>query len=380
MLTDAPESGATEEAVDEATADLTTEQEVVELDTDIMSDDAFSAFMAEQLGGSDYAEEVQELPTQESVAHEQADELSEEGAELPPTEQEALDENPEVTETQGMTFTVDGQEITVTDEADIKRLVERGLNSAVEAKQALPAQQLAQMLANNKLTDPNQLNHLIDIANGDPAAIRKLIKDKGIDPYDLASPDGEEANAEEYKPNDHTVKPETVALNKVLDSLQDSEHFSTTADVVMEQWDEASRAEFMANPSHFTALNNQVADGTYEAISTEMKKLDILGKLPAGRTQFELYRQVGDMMYAEKRLPGQEAQEVKPAAPAVVEEGPTPEQRLQKAAQEKRKRAVAPSRSIPSTRSTNQVPVSDKVYSVSDEDFIKQTAHLFNTM
>ena len=378
MTTEAPEIGATEEVTQEV-ADLqnteVTETEVVELDVDGMDDAAFTEFMNSQLEGNYEQTEI----TEELEAAQSAEDADlEDGA--PESEESELDDEAVAekdTESAGMTFNVNGQEITVTDEADIKRLVERGLQSAVEAKQNLPAQQLAQMLANNKLDDPNKLNMLIDVANGDTAALRKLIKDNNIDPYDLASRDGDTDDADEYKPKDHTVKAETLALNKVLDSLQDSEHFSTTADVVMEQWDAASRQEFMDNPNNFTILNNQVADGTYEAISNEMQKLDIMGKLPAGRTQFELYRQVGDMMYANNLLPGQTPKEVK--ADVVDNAEPTPEQRLQQAAQQKRKRAVAPSRSVPQTKTNQRATVPD-AFSGSDAEFLKQTEHLFNSM
>ncbi|MDC0644072.1 hypothetical protein OAP32_00680 [Crocinitomicaceae bacterium] len=381
MTTEAPEIGATEEVTQEVTdlqnTEVTAEAEteVAELDVDSMDDTAFNEFMNSQLEGNYEQTEI----TEEPEAAQSAEDADLEDGTAESEESELDDETvtEKDAESTGMSFNINGQEITVTDEADIKRLVERGLTSAVEAKQNLPAQQLAQMLANNKLDDPNKLNMLIDVANGDTAALRKLIKDNNIDPYDLASRDGDADETDEYKPKDHTVKAETLALNKVLDSLQDSEHFSTTADVVMEQWDKSSRQEFMDNPNNFTILNNQVADGTYEAISNEMQKLDIMGKLPAGRTQFELYRQVGDMMYANNLLPGQTPQEVK--AEVVDNAEPSPEQRLQQAAQQKRKRAVAPSRSVPQTKTNQRATVPD-AFSGSDAEFLKKTEHLFNSM
>ena len=375
MLTGAPETGATEEVVDN-TADLevvenSTEQELpAEVDLDNLSDEDFTAYLNSQLDGTDAQDSTEDTETQTSL---------DDSAEVTETDIAAEDEEVEETDTEqqvGYSFNIAGQDITVTDEADIKRLIERGLQSAVDAKATLPAQQLAAMLANNKLDDPKQLSQLIDMANGDQAALKAFLKSKGIDPYDLASADDEEV---EYKPKDHTVKPETLELNRVLDSLQDSEHFPTTADIVMDQWDEASRQLFMKNPKNFTVLNNQVADGTYAAIAKEMAKLEIMGTLPAGDTQFEIYRIVGDRMYANNLLPGQTSEVTESAKPAEVEQQQTAEQRLQAAAKQQRKRAVAPNRSIPKTQTTTQMGPTD-AFSGTDEDFLKATQHLFNSM
>ncbi len=399
MTTKAPDTSATEEAnVDNTNADLTglpggeegidgpndqrlnapagPDQDT----TEQMDDAAFTEFMNAQLGDVPHVEtsvETETVADGQEASLPATDKTDASDAEnLPEVEAEA------VTDGQAYTFKIDGQDITVSDPADINRLLERGLNSAAEAKLALPAQKLAQMLSNNKITTDAQLNHLLDIANGDKGALRQLLKDKGIDSYDLASPEGEAKAEDEYKPTDHTVTDNTIALNRVLDSLQDSESFATTADVVMEQWDPVSRQVFMDNPNNFKVLNAQVADGTYEVINTEIKKLGIMGKLPAGESQFQIYQLVGNTMYANKQLPGQTPEAVAETnlQPETVPAQLTPEQRLQQAANvQKRKRAVAPNRSVPN-HTTQQVAAPSDVYASSDDDFIKATQHLFNSM
>ena len=344
-----------------------------EVSTDELSDEDFSKFMDSQLGNPDFEEVANIDPATTD--------------ELPAVEEELVDDSVDplvADDSTGPSYTikVDGQDITVTDPADINRLLERGLNSAAEAKANLPAQKLAQMLANNKLTDTATLSRLIDISKGDRGALIALLKEQDIDPYSLVNSAGDEEAA--YKPTDHSVSDGQIELNQVLDSLQDSEAFATTADVVMEKWDTKSRQTFMDNPKNFTILNNQVADGTYKAISDEMKKLDMLGKLPQGDTQFDVYKLVGDQMFSESMLPGQTA----PAAsekiaqqPVTEPAQPTAEQRLQQAAKlQQRKRAVAPSRSVPQKQTNHQIASEQFVNSSSDEEFIAQTSHLFNSM
>jgi hypothetical protein len=344
-----------------------------EINTDDMDDAAFQLFMDSQLG------DAPNEPTQNANTDEKAqntDDATGEPAEV------IVEKVEDPTVEGGYKFRIGGQDIEVSDPADIQRLIERGLHSAADAKAAMPAQKLAQMLANNKLTDPAQINRLIDIANGDEGALKQLLKEKDIDPYSLAIAEGDE-DAGDYKPTDHSVTEKTVKLNKELDSLQDSEHFSKTADIVMEQWDEVSRQVFMDKPENFTTLNNQVADGTFDAISGEIQKLDMMGKLPTDGTQFEIYRMVGDQMFEKKMLPGQTP--VAPESTPAAENSPeqlTAIQRLQQAADtQRRKRAVAPNRSVPQTQTQKQSAISQQeIYSSSDEEFLAKTQHLFKSM
>ncbi len=350
-------------------ADVVSEQEHIEPSTDEMTDDEFESYMSNLMSGV--------VPEQADTTD--TDTEPEEESELVDTadldETDSTDTEGEPTKTDGYTFKVDGQDITVSDPEDIKRLVERGLHSAAEQQRIQPVRQVTAMLEKNELLDEDKLNFLIDVANGNPDAIRKLVTDKGIDPYSLVNDD---EDTKEYSPTDHRVSQGQLKLDDVINEIQDTPTFSQTANVVMEQWDDASKQTFLDNPQYFTVLNKQVADGTYDKIQNEMKSQKLLGKAPDNMSDFDLYLHVGDSLFN-----GKQTEATTEPAPVEQQAEESAEAKLQEASEiQRRKRAVAPSRSIPSKPKpqTNIGSTPNEIYSGSDEDFIKRTAHLFNNL
>ena len=73
---------------------------------------------------------------------------------------------------------------------------------------------------------------MIDLQNGDKAAIAQFLKDQDIDPLDLNTTD-----TEEYKSNDHTVTEKELDLDLALDDIRDTKSFEQTLNIVSNDWE-----------------------------------------------------------------------------------------------------------------------------------------------
>lgn len=360
-------------AIEHTTADTS----IQNVDTSTMSDEDFSKFMDDSLSGSTFEPtDTSVVETGEESTTSDADAATEaSSSETANTDVETSESDDTKSDDTGtMVFNINGQEIKVSDQEDVKRLVERGLQSAADMQKLTPLKQVGAMLENNKLMDTAKLNQLIDIANGDEKAIKALLKEKEIDPYSLVPEEGEV----DYEANDHSVSQDQIALNDVLNRIEGTESFNKTANIVMQTWDEDSRNFFLGAPANLEVLNNQVADGTFDTINNEIQSRKLMGKLPAGMNDFQIYLQIGEELF------NQDAPQSDATGNIDSTQSDTdPQVRLQQASdRERRKQAIAPTRSVEAAPQTqhNVDSTAQEVYSGSDEDFLKRTAHLFDNL
>ena len=130
----------------------------------------------------------------------------------------------------------------------------------------------------------DDLNVMMDLHNGDKAAIQKALLDAGIDPVDI-DPD----KPVEYKVNDHSVSDEQVEFDTVIDGIRDTETFDRTSEVVTKTWDARSRKEMLDNPALIVALNEEMAMDRFDTIQSKIDQVKMLGQTQ-GKSDLELYQ------------------------------------------------------------------------------------------
>lgn len=190
-------------------------------------------------------------------------------------------------------FKANGKEIAVDSVDDARQLMQMGANYTKKMQALAPNLKLIKLLENNGLLEQDKIGFLIDLSKKNPDAIKKLLKDSNVDPLEL---DMDEA--ESYKPNAYTVNDKELELDSVLEEIKESPKFNTTADVIGNKWDEASKKVILENPVLIRIINDHVHEGIYEKISSVVERERMLGRLQ-GMSDIEAYKTVGDAIHAQ---------------------------------------------------------------------------------
>ncbi len=188
-------------------------------------------------------------------------------------------------------FKANGIDIQIKSAEDAIQLMQMGANYHKKMSAIKPSLKTLKLLENNGLLDESKLNFLIDLDKKNPEAIKKLIKESGVDPLDI-KPDEEST----YTPTNRQVSDTEVDLDEVLGSIEDSPHYAKTLNVVSKDWDKKSQGVIAANPQIIQVINAQMEDGSFDKVTAAITYERSLGRL-AGVSDFDAYRQIGQAMY-----------------------------------------------------------------------------------
>lgn len=252
-------------------------------------------------------------------------------------------------------FRANGKEMQAKTAEEAVQLMQMGANYNKKMAALKPSLKTLKLLENNELLDEEKLSYLIDLDKKNPDAIKKLIKESGIDPMEI------DVDAEsDYKPNTYTVDDRQMELDEVLDSIQDTPTYSQTINVVSNKWDAASKQTISNNPQLLEVINDHMASGIYEQVSNVVERERTLGRLK-GLSDLEAYRQVGDALHAkgqfEQKAPVETGKKVVPKRKTKTED-PT---------LKRKKRAASSTKTKPAAKAPDFNPLG-----MSDDDFEKQ--------
>lgn len=326
---------------------------------------------------------AQEEQSQESGEEEQEEELdgkveaekdsapaAKDPAKDKPAEPAAPDKNkPAVVETDYKSFhdqvmapfKANGKMIQLKSPEEAIALMQMGANYTRRMQEIAPHRKVLLMLENNGLLDEGKLSYLIDLDKKNPDAIKKLVKDAGIDPLDIDTSD-ETA----YREGNHRVSDEEAAFRGVLDDLSATDTGKQTLQVINSTWDQASKELLWKNPGVMNLINQQRELGIYDRILTEVERRKALGQVPINQPLLLIYQQVGQEMvagnaFADIVQPAQQPREtVAPVASRVVPPKPVVKNG-------DRATAAAPSKAAAKPAKVIVNPLS-----MSDDDFLKQ--------
>ena len=258
---------------------------------------------------------------------------------------------------------------------DLRAFASMGMNYHDKMSKIKPFRVQSKKLENNNITD-EKLDFLIDLNNGNPDAIKKLITDNKIDPLDLNL---EENN--DYSPTKHDVSDAELQLDSVLEDINKTETYSTTMNIVSKKWDDSSQSAILAEPIIIKHLNDQVASGVYDQITTKVDYMRMKGEL-SGVSDIEAYRIVGDEIQANGGFSTKNNSsntELPSKANAIsdfksnsksIPKQPTKQSRTNIA---NRKKAASPTKSMPTKSDTGIAP---NPFELSEDDFKKQYERL----
>lgn len=187
-------------------------------------------------------------------------------------------------------FKANGHEIKVDSVDDAITLMQRGANYNKKMAALKPNLKMLKTLENNGLLNEDKLNFLIDLADGNPNAIKKLMKDKDIDVFEMNT---EEDN--EYSPENHSAGDNEVELDAILERIQDTPTYQRTIDVVTTQWDKDSKRTLAQSPQLIETVNIQMQNGVFDRVTAQVAKEQALGRLD-NLSDYDAYTTVGGRM------------------------------------------------------------------------------------
>ena len=190
-------------------------------------------------------------------------------------------------------FKANGKLITLKDPKEAVQLMQMGANYTRKMQDIQPHRKMLTMLQNNDLLDEGKLDYLIALDKRDPEAIKKLIKDAGIDPLDIDT-----STESTFRTGNHQVSDNEVALNSVMEELSSTPDGQVTISTVNTTWDQASKEALWSNPEILTVIHSQRENGVYAAITEEMDRQKILGTLPATTPFLKAYEDIGKQLYS----------------------------------------------------------------------------------
>lgn len=211
-------------------------------------------------------------------------------------------------------FKANGREITLRSPEEAIRLMQMGAGYGRKLQDMQPHLKTLRMLEKNNLLDQEKLGFLIDINSKNPEAIKKLIKDSGIDPLDLNMDDN--AN---YRPTDHSVSDNEVAFAEALKDVSSQPGGRDTIQHINSTWDQQSKEFLWGNPEVLAVIQDQRQSGIYAAITAEIDRKKMLGEIAPTVPFLEAYKIAGDALVAANSLPAAGSEpEPKPANPATA--------------------------------------------------------------
>lgn len=263
-------------------------------------------------------------------------------------------------------FKANGKMIELKDTKEAIALMQMGANYTRKMQDIQPHRKVLTMLQNNNLLDEGKLSFLIDLEKKDPEAIKKFIKDSGIDPLDIDT-----SVEPAYLEGSHRISDAEIKLQTALDEVSSTPTGTELIQSIDKSWDKASKDLLWEQPEVLAIMNQQKSSGIYDRITSEMDRQITLGQIPANTPFLGAYKIVGDQLAAAngfddiiaKATPvATQTVKVDPVAVATTVAKPKATVANGSAAS-----AASPSRSSPRTAKTFVNPLA-----MSDDDFLKQ--------
>lgn len=247
-------------------------------------------------------------------------------------------------------FKANGKMITLRSPEEAIQLMQQGANFTKKMQAIAPHRKLLIMLENNGLLDESKINYLIDLDKKNPEAIKKLVKDAGIDPIDI---DTQAEN--KYQPSNYRVSDDEANFINILDDLKQNQEGLETLRVI-NAWDATSKEAIFKDPSIMQTIHTQRENGVFQKISEEIERQKILGNINVNIPFLVAYKQVGDLLV--KQNQGKLQRQPLDVRKAVPKSPVTNSDKV---------KAAAPTRN-----NKNKVEKFINPLSMSDDDFLKQ--------
>lgn len=350
-------------------------------DIALMSDEEIESmdFPPISSSGTKESEEVVEESQDEQENHEESDNMGidsnlDNNSVTPyqgePEEQEKEEEKRELTPETALEFynklnqpfKANGKLITIDKPEEWIKLAQMGANYSRKMENMKQYTGIIQAFKENNITNPQDINLVIDVLKGNPNAIKTIAEKHNIDFYNLSNDSGSEEETQ-YTPNNYIPNPNQLEFEEVVAELQESPYGSRIMQEV-KTWDSESVTEIVGNPRVLQFLDNHASTGLYDDTMAILEKAKLLGQLPSNKKIIDAYDEVATQLLANNPSKYQVNSVNTQTQPKVVGNNLQPQYIPQK--QNSSKRQASPPRG--STNAIAKQNVMEELANASDED------------
>ena len=134
--------------------------------------------------------------------------------------------------------------------------------------------------------DSDKFNLAMSLLDGDPEAIKKVLKEKNIDPLELDLEDIK------YAPKNMLPSQAQMLIEETYEQAENLGIGDKFNRVISKDWDVQSLQEFVNNGAVRNDLMRHLKDGTYDIVQNEIKRMELLDSTGVldGMTSIEKYR------------------------------------------------------------------------------------------
>lgn len=253
-------------------------------------------------------------------------------------------------------------------------LMQKGLHYNKQMQKLQPVRRQLAVLQDSGLDkDLDGLALLADVYAGNKDALKRFLKDRNIDPFELDLT--EKSN---YIPGLNLVGDKELEFRAVMDEVTSLEGGADLVAQMNSDWDPASKQAAWENPAIITAIYEAKQTKTYDVIVAEVERLKAVGKIPMNTPFLQAYSEVGKLLAGQVGAQGGQgaghvAPTLQPAAQPVIQQEAVVSTRVASPRTTEvvnGDKARAASQSTPVTRAAPTEILYDP--KMSDEDFLKQ--------
>ena len=246
-----------------------------EIDPDVQEDvTAINSLVQEQEEDYDETEQLQD-DNVDSV-EEDDESLNNENNSSDEITEEQPEENTTENDDKGITLKplkAAGKEIPIESLDELYQLASKGIDYTRKMQNIKPFRSAVELMQQQGLS-VNDLNLLVDIKQGNKDALKAVIKDLNIDPYEDLNIDEDTPN--EYKPTNYAPDPKLIEVNEIIEGISSEPEFQTTNKIISEVLDDMSRNKLVENPNLINLLHNDVKQGLFFEVEPLVTKKKLL--------------------------------------------------------------------------------------------------------
>lgn len=183
-------------------------------------------------------------------------------------------------------FKANGKTITPENSEDVISLMQMGANYVKKMSHIKPALKILKTMEKENITDED-IQLLIDIKKKDQTALKKLIKQQKIDPVDL-SMSFDDNEVDSYKPKSRIISDAEFDYSEAVEELKQSPHYDKLYDIVMNKWDDKSKAMLLNDANLIKKLHEEIMLGRFDNMQEKVEKARAFGRY-ADKTDLDAY-------------------------------------------------------------------------------------------
>lgn len=188
---------------------------------------------------------------------------------------------------------------------EARQLIQMGANYTKKMQDLAPKRKIIEYLRLNGFESENDVNYLVDLANGNKTAIQKWIQDKNIDLNSIDPPEYDDDGKPKpinYIPSSSLPDDQFVATTTIMRDIQQTKEGKAFIDSIIDSWDNPSKDFIYNHPEVLYDLSSQKQNGIFDVISSEVDRRKTVGSIPESMDFITAYSKVGEDLNRQGKL------------------------------------------------------------------------------